>query len=93
MPYVLPLPRKLRRLWKIKIQDKETLYEDPHVTIWRKGTKWRFGLRIRDFLDGQPDPAEIPDEILDVIEANHDELCRQWDDGASGAGVEQTRRR
>jgi hypothetical protein len=79
MPYVLPLPRSLRRLWKVKIQDKEPLYEEPHVTIWRRGEKWRYGLRSREFLDPRPDPGEVSDEILEVIEANHDELCGQWD--------------
>ena len=32
----MPLPKKLRNLWKVKIQDKELLYEQPHVTIWAK---------------------------------------------------------
>ena len=80
MPYDLLLPKTLRRLWKAKIQDKEVLYEEPHVTIWRKGTRWRYSLRRRVFLDPQPDPGEVPAEILDVIEKNYDELCRQWDE-------------
>jgi hypothetical protein len=79
MPYDLPLPRRLRRLWKVKIQDKETLYEEPHVTIWRKDTKWRYSLRRRAFLDPKPDPGEVSEEVLTEIERNHDELCRQWE--------------
>ena len=79
MPYDLLLPKTLRKLWKVKIQDKESLFEEPHVTIWRKETKWRFSLRRRVFLDPQPEPSEVAEEILRVIEANYDELVRQWD--------------
>ena len=78
MPYDLPLPKSLRRLWKAKIQDKEALYEEPHLTIWRRGTKWRYSLRRRVFLDPQPDPGEVPAELLSVIDKSFDELCRQW---------------
>ncbi len=44
-----------------------------------RARKWRYGLRSRDFLDPRPDPGEVLDEILEVIEANYDELRRQWD--------------
>jgi len=79
MPYDLRLPRKLKKLWKVKIQDKELLYEEPHVTIWRRDVRWRFGLRSRKILDAQPNPAEVPDEIMALISKHHSELCRQWD--------------
>jgi hypothetical protein len=78
MPYDLRLPKQFRKLWKVKIQDKELLYEEPHVTIWRKGIKWRYGLRNRDFLDPQPDPGDVPEDIQACIARNHEELCRQW---------------
>jgi hypothetical protein len=78
MPYDLRLPKKFNKLWKVKIQDKELLYEEPHVTIWRKGTKWRFGLRSRKFLDPQPDPGDVPEEIRKLIDDKHAKLCRQW---------------
>ncbi len=74
MPYDLPLPRRLQKLWKIKIQDKE-----PHVTIWRKGQRWRYGLRSRDFLDPKPDPGEVPEEATELIDRNYQELRQQWD--------------
>jgi hypothetical protein len=80
MPYSLQLPMKLRKLWKVKIQDREALYEEPHVTIWRKDQKWRYSLRNRRFLDPQPDPSEVPDEIVELIEAQIEELTRQWDE-------------
>jgi hypothetical protein len=79
MPFDLPLPRRIKDLWKVKVQDKELLYEEPHVTILKKAKKWRWGLRSRAFLDPKPDPSEVLKEILDLIEANYDELCRQWD--------------
>jgi hypothetical protein len=78
MPYNLRLPKKLKKLWKVKIQDKEALYEEPHVTIWRKDEKWRYSLRRKIFLDPSPDPGEVPDEILAEIEKNYKKLCRQW---------------
>jgi hypothetical protein len=79
MPYDLPLPKKHKSLWKVKIQDEEALYEEPHVTIWRREIKWRYGLRRHAFLDPQPDPGEVLEDILDAIEENYDELVRQWD--------------
>lgn len=78
MPFSLPLPKKLKVLWKIKIFDNEIL-EEPHVTILRKEEKWRYGLRRRGFLESEPDPAGVPQEIVDLIEVHYDELCRQWD--------------
>lgn len=58
MPYNLRLPKRLSKLWKVKVQDKELLYEEPHVTVWRKDMKWRYGLRRRAFLDPQPETTE-----------------------------------
>ena len=66
MPYDMRLPKRLRKLWRVKIQDREALYEEPHVTIWRKDQKWRYSLRRRIFLDPQPDPALVPGEILET---------------------------
>ena len=63
---------------KVKIQDKEALYEEPHVTIWRKGTKWRYGLRSHSFLDPKPPPGEVAAEVLAVIDEKWDELCQAW---------------
>jgi hypothetical protein len=80
MPYDMQLPRELRKLWKVKIQDREALYEEPHVTIWRKDQKWRYSLRDRCFLDPRPDPSEVPDEIVDLIDGQIEELTRQWDE-------------
>lgn len=78
MPYKLEVPKPYQH-WKVKIFDKESLYEEPHVTILFKGTKWRYGLRGREFLDDRPNPSDVPDEVLNAIDANHDELCKEWD--------------
>ena len=78
MPYDLPLPRQLEKLWKIRIWDRELRYEEPHVTIFRKSVHWRWGLRRGEFLDPRPDPRRVPGKILDLIHGNHGELCRQW---------------
>ena len=78
MPYDLHLPKKLRKLWKVKIQDREALYEEPHVTIWRRDEKWRYSIRRLGFLDLQPDPSEVPAEIVALIDQQIDELTQQW---------------
>jgi len=70
----------LRKLWKVKIQDREALYEEPHVTIWRKDQKWRYSLRHGRFLDPQRDPSEVQNEIVDLIKEQIEELCRQWNE-------------
>ena len=80
MPYDLRLPKKLRKLWKVKIQDREALYEEPHVTIWRKDEKWRYSIRKLCFLDPKPDPSQVPDEIVALIDQRIDELSQQWNE-------------
>lgn len=80
MPFDMRLPKKLRKLWKVKIQDREALYEEPHVTIWRKDQRWRYSIRNRCFLDPQPDPSEVPNEIVQLIDQQIDDLSQQWDE-------------
>jgi 2'-5' RNA ligase len=44
--YTLELPERLRRRgWKVKIRNLER-NEQPHVTVLRKTSSWRFGLRF-----------------------------------------------
>jgi hypothetical protein len=63
----LSLPKQLKRArWKVKIQDKETR-EPPHVSILRGTDKWRLNLRTGQMMDTSPDPAEIPDELLQIL--------------------------
>lgn len=78
MPYDLPLPSSLKP-WKVKIFDNELLFEEPHVTIIFKMTRWRFSLRSKRFLDAQPYPKDVPDGILAEVEAKFGILCSEWD--------------
>lgn len=70
--------RKAR--WKVKIRDKETR-EPPHVTILRGTRAWRIDLRTSQFMDRQPDPADVPNEVVRLIkeEATWQRLCDEWD--------------
>jgi hypothetical protein len=78
MPFKLALPATLEQIWKVKILDKETLYEEPHVTILRKMQKWRWSLRRKIFLDINPPVKDVDAGVLTAIEANLDELRRHW---------------
>ena len=79
MPIELPLPQSLARArWKVKIQEKETR-EPPHVSILRGTDKWRINLRTRELMDRRPNPADVPESLLEVIRQHWDWLCRQWD--------------
>lgn len=81
MPFDLPLPVHLRRArWKVKIREKETR-EPPHVTILRGTQAWRIDLRTGEFMDRRPDPAEVPESLVELIhaEANWRLLCAAWD--------------
>lgn len=79
MPFDLPLTDPLRRQgWKIKIQDRERL-EPPHVTIIFGISKWRVGLRDHRFLDEEPNPGEVPRELVKLIEDRWSDICDAWD--------------
>jgi hypothetical protein len=81
MACTLPLTDALRKArWKVKIRDKETR-EPPHVTIIRRTDAWRIDLRSGDFMDDEPDPAEVPDELIGLIkdEDTWQQLCDEWD--------------
>ena len=78
MPYQLPLPNALKR-WKVKILDNELLCEEPHITIVFKAELWRFGLRSRTFLDDDPKPERVPQELMQLVGANFNTLCDEWD--------------
>ncbi len=38
-------------------------------------------MRTREFMDNQPDPANVPDEIIAVLmeQENWRRLCEEWD--------------
>jgi hypothetical protein len=73
----LPAPWESRG-WKAKIRDRERV-EPPHVTIMHKTKAWRFGLHTQQFLDAEPDPREIPDEVLEGTRAGLSLLRQAWD--------------
>jgi hypothetical protein len=80
MAYSLPLTAALKNArWKVKIRDKETR-EPPHVTIIRGTDAWRIDLRTGGFMDDSPDPSEVPEELIELIEeeANWQRLCDEW---------------
>lgn len=88
MPVELSLSNKLKRArWKVKIREKERL-EPPHVSVINGANTWRIGLRTGVFLDKEPDPDEIPEELLEYIRSGklNDEqtvwewLCEKWDE-------------
>jgi hypothetical protein len=60
------------------VQDREALYEEPHITIWRKAVRYRFSLRRRVFLDPKPDPSAIPQSLLTHIYIHWEDLCDAW---------------
>jgi hypothetical protein len=81
MAYTLPLTAALRKArWKVKIRDKETR-EPPHVTIIRGTDAWRIDLRTGDFMDDDPDPADVPAELIELIleAGTWQMLCDEWD--------------
>jgi hypothetical protein len=64
--------------WRVKVRDKE-IGHPPHVHIGRRTAEWRFGLRERAFLDSQPDPREVPRELVEYLLAHRSELIAMWD--------------
>lgn len=81
MAFNLRLPDALRKArWKVKIRDKETR-EPPHATIIRGTEAWRIDLRTGQFMDAQPDPSDVPNEVVELImqEATWQTLCDEWD--------------
>lgn len=79
MAFSLPLPDPLpARGWKVKIRNLER-NEPPHVTILHKTRAWRFDLRSLRFLDKEPDPRDVPDEVVAEIKQEVERLRREWD--------------
>lgn len=63
---------------EVKIRDRERL-EPPHVTILHRTRAWRFDVRSEKLLDMEPDPNEVPGEVLDAVCANLAPLRAEWD--------------
>jgi hypothetical protein len=79
MAFSLALPKRWSAQgWKAKIRDRERL-EPPHVTITRGAKSWRVGLRDGRFLDGEPDPREVPSGVVEAVTGHWARLCEEWD--------------
>ncbi len=68
-----------QRGWKLKIRDKERV-EPPHVSLLHKTRCWRFGLRERAFLDGDPPKRDVPGRLFDELVARRDEFAEEWNE-------------
>ena len=76
---MLNLPERwASRGWKVKIRDRERL-EPPHVTILHRTRAWRLDLRSEKFLDQEPDPTEMPKEVVAEVRSNLTLLRQEWD--------------
>lgn len=79
MPFNLQLPEPWRsRGWKVKIAERERV-EPPHVTFYHRTRRWRLGLRDGEFLDHEPDPAEVPRDLVSLVRKQLPVLCSAWD--------------
>jgi hypothetical protein len=80
VPFDLPLPEPwASQRWKAKIRDGERL-EPPHVTIIQRTKAWRFNLRTGEFMDGEPPPGLVPEEVVAHVRAQIEALRRAWDE-------------
>lgn len=79
MPEQLRLPKQLSAEgWKVKIRDVERV-EPPHATVIRGTRYWRWDLRSRGFMDRDPDPRDVPDALVRLLNSQRDDLVRWWD--------------
>jgi hypothetical protein len=79
VPFALTLPEPwASRGWKAKIRDRERL-EPPHVTVLYKTSAWRFDLRTEAFLDKEPTPKDVPEEVIGAVRSNLTLLRQEWD--------------
>jgi hypothetical protein len=93
VPFDLSLPLRFRRArWKVKIREKETR-EPPHATILRGTKAWRINLRTREFMDAEPDPADVPSGLVTHIKLEKvwKKLCDEGDKKYPGNPVQGER--
>lgn len=78
MPYSVSLKATLRKAgWQVKIYDAEGS-EEPHVSIFKRGRKWRISLRSGNFLDEGDKWSQIDDDVRTTIEAQWETLRSEW---------------
>jgi hypothetical protein len=79
MAFSLGLPPRLAKQWAVKIRDRERV-EPPHVTILRGRRAWRWDLRTGEFMDAEPDPDDVPEELLKEVRGKWELLRARWDE-------------
>lgn len=62
----------------MKLRDRERV-EPPHVTIICRRRAWRLGLRDGNFLDEEPDPGDVPSELVSLVREQFETLRVAWD--------------
>jgi 2'-5' RNA ligase len=78
MAFALALPAEwAKQGWKVKIRDDER-NETPHVTFLRRRQAWRMSLRTGDFLDREPDPGDVPEELVERVWIKRAVLRHTW---------------
>lgn len=78
MAFALELPDPWgKQGWKVKIRDDER-NETPHATFLRRRQSWRMSLRTGHFLDADPDPADVPRELVEHVWGERRTLRRSW---------------
>jgi hypothetical protein len=79
VPFILTVPEPWASGgWKIRILDREW-GEEPHFNFFRGARYWRFGMRRRAFMDPNPDPREVPREVVAFALQNLWLLACEWD--------------
>jgi hypothetical protein len=80
VPVVFHVPEPWKsRGWRLKIRDRERL-ESPHVTFIFKARSWRLGLREGVFLDREPDPDEVPVDLVVHVLKDLAPYYAAWDE-------------
>lgn len=80
MAFALAVPRTwASQGWTVKIRDDERC-RTPHVALLRKMQSWRMSLRTGAFLASDPDPAEVPDELVEYVWGRRQVLRTRWNE-------------
>ncbi len=78
MAFALVVPAEwAHQGWKAKLRDDER-NETPHVTLLRRRQAWRMSLRTGEFLDAHPDPADVPEELVEHVWGKRQTLRTRW---------------
>ncbi|MBS0267238.1 MAG: hypothetical protein JSS02_35265 [Planctomycetes bacterium] len=78
MPFSLPLTAALRKAgWQVKIYDAEGP-DPPHVSIFRRGKKWRVSLLTGEFLYPGGTWREIDVDVRELIRREWVTLKIEW---------------